>query len=215
MMVTTTAPLRTKTRWCAWSPARSSAPAPARPATARCCGARLPRLPQCRRQLVLGYLAALFRQRGTGPCLCHDGDRDARGRGAGAVPPAPPAADAGLRPLGRILPPGSRGGAATGRADGPFWNAPAQDVMHAVEVFMACGPTAALKPALPTGCGWGQRPSPRRAIFPAACALPMRPTIRHWLRPGRRRSSLEKVRSTTATSRSVSPARVSTPSSRG
>lgn len=35
-------------------------------------------------------------------------------------------------------------GLPRGTADGPFWNAPAQDVMHAVEVFMACGLTAAL-----------------------------------------------------------------------
>lgn len=37
-------------------------------------------------------------------------------------------------------------GLPRGTADGPFWNAPAQDVMHAVEVFMACGLTAALVP---------------------------------------------------------------------
>jgi glycosyltransferase involved in cell wall biosynthesis len=35
-------------------------------------------------------------------------------------------------------------GLPRGTASGPFWNAPAQDVMHAVEVFMACGLTAAL-----------------------------------------------------------------------
>ena len=35
-------------------------------------------------------------------------------------------------------------GLPRGTADGPFWNAPAQDVMHAVEVLMACGLTAAL-----------------------------------------------------------------------
>ena len=36
-------------------------------------------------------------------------------------------------------------GLPRGRAEGPFWNAPAQDVMHAVEVFMACGLSAALE----------------------------------------------------------------------
>ena len=36
-------------------------------------------------------------------------------------------------------------GLPRGTASGPFWNAPAQDVMHAVEVFMACGLTAALE----------------------------------------------------------------------
>ncbi|MGA0234613.1 MAG: glycosyltransferase family 2 protein [Alphaproteobacteria bacterium] len=35
-------------------------------------------------------------------------------------------------------------GLPRGTDSGPFWNAPAQDVMHAVEVFMACGLTAAL-----------------------------------------------------------------------
>jgi len=37
-------------------------------------------------------------------------------------------------------------GLPRGTSEGPFWNAPAQDVMHAVEVFMACGLTAALLP---------------------------------------------------------------------
>ena len=36
-------------------------------------------------------------------------------------------------------------GLPRGSAAGPFWNAPAQDVMHAVEVFLACGLTAALE----------------------------------------------------------------------
>ena len=36
-------------------------------------------------------------------------------------------------------------GLPRGTGDGPFWDAPAQDVMHAVEVFMACGLTAALE----------------------------------------------------------------------
>lgn len=39
-------------------------------------------------------------------------------------------------------------GLPRGTDEGPFWNAPAQDVMHAVEVFMACGLTAALVPTV-------------------------------------------------------------------
>ncbi|MEC7139850.1 MAG: glycosyltransferase family 2 protein [Pseudomonadota bacterium] len=95
-----------------------------------------------------GYLAALL------PLARHEGCAFAatvietpEGRALAQFPPGTP---------GRLmLPDFARWGASfhpvhaaglpRGRAEGPFWNAPAQDVMHAVEVFMACGLTAALE----------------------------------------------------------------------
>ena len=95
-----------------------------------------------------GYLAALL------PLAWHEGCAFAAtvvekpdGEALAQFPPG--------TPVRLMLPDFARWGASfhpvhaaglpRGRAEGPFWNAPAQDVMHAVEVFMACGLTAALE----------------------------------------------------------------------
>ena len=66
------------------------------------------------------------------------------GAGGGAARPADRLMLADFSTWGASFHPVHAAGLPRGTDAGAFWDAPAQDVMHAVEVFMACGLTAAL-----------------------------------------------------------------------
>ena len=94
-----------------------------------------------------GYIAALFPIAKVEGCAfaptvieAHDGTEILRVPGPGQERLMLP----DFATWGASFHPMHAAGLPRGTAEGPFWSAPAQDVMHAVEVLMACGLTAAL-----------------------------------------------------------------------